>query len=106
MATQAIGELTLGEFARQVRPSRGRRLWRLAGAQPLGVVSLVVLLAYVAIAVFAPVVATRDPYANDAALTYKRGDLRRGAAEALERIATPEALAAVAKWRAEQSKSE
>jgi HEAT repeat protein len=41
-----------------------------------------------------------------AALKGEDGEVRQAAAEALERIATPEALSAVARWRAEQNKSE
>ena len=73
MATEAVGpELTWAEASDRAARSRGRRLWRLVKSQPVGAISLLVLLAYVLIAVFAPAIATHDPYAIDSALTYKR----------------------------------
>jgi peptide/nickel transport system permease protein len=73
MTTEAAGtRLMIVHLAERARPSWGRRLVVLGRTQPLGVLSFLVLLAYVLIAVFAPVIATDDPYANNAALTYKR----------------------------------
>lgn len=72
MVTHVAGtDLALGSLADRTRSTWGQRLWRLVRLQPLGVVSFVVLLAYVLIAIFAPVVATHDPYANNARQTYK-----------------------------------
>ncbi len=70
---QAVGgELqALADGARESR-SRVGRFGRLAKEQPLGLVSFLVLVAYVLVAVFAPVIAAKDPYEINAAATYKR----------------------------------
>lgn len=59
-------------LAERAAVSWRRRLWRLVRSQPLGVLSALVLLGYVLVAVFAPYIATADPYAIDASATYRR----------------------------------
>jgi peptide/nickel transport system permease protein len=52
--------------------SWGSRIWKVVRSQPLGTISLIILVAYVVIAVCAPLIATHDPYAINSATTYKR----------------------------------
>jgi len=73
VATQAAGlQVEQSMLAERAAVSWRRRLWRLVRSQPLGVLSALVLLGYVLVAVFAPYIATADPYAIDAAATYRR----------------------------------
>lgn len=72
MVTEAIEtELPLSGVGLSAR-MRHNRLGRLIKTQPLGVLSFLILLGYVLIAIFAPLIATNDPYAIDAAATYQR----------------------------------
>ncbi len=68
----ARADLPLMGLAAPGARSWAGRLWKIARSQPLGTLSLLVLVAYVVIAVLAPLIATHDPYAIDAATTYKR----------------------------------
>src|SRR5579884_2763227 len=73
MTAGAAGtEATLAELAAPRERTRVRALWKLVRSQPLGTISLLVLAAYVVIAVCAPLIATHDPYALDATATYVR----------------------------------
>ncbi|MFN8559314.1 MAG: ABC transporter permease [Dehalococcoidia bacterium] len=72
MARQAVlSELPLGRAEGRGAAGVVRAL-RLARAQPLGAISAVVLLGYVLIALFAPVIATHDPLEVSSARTYRR----------------------------------
>jgi peptide/nickel transport system permease protein len=73
MTTDAVArELTLTGLVDRRGQALRQRLWKLVRVQPLGVLSLVVLVGYVLMAVFASVIATDDPYANNAAAIYRR----------------------------------
>lgn len=50
--------------------SWGRGVLRFARTQPLGAISLLVLIAFVLVAIFAPLIATHDPYAINSAATF------------------------------------
>jgi len=70
MATEAAGrEINLTGVTWPGQRSRGGRLWRFAVTQPLGTLGLLVLVGYILVAVFAPVIATHDPLAIDAGAT-------------------------------------
>lgn len=70
MATDAAGrELNLTGVTWPGQRTRGGRLWRFAVTQPLGTLGLLVLVGYILVAVFAPVIATHDPLAIDAGAT-------------------------------------
>jgi peptide/nickel transport system permease protein len=68
----ARADLPLAGIATLGERSRAGRIWKIVRAQPLGTLSLLVLVAYVVIAVLAPLFATHDPYAINAEATYKR----------------------------------
>ena len=71
MTTEAVGtELAL--VGARERGTRARRLWKLVRGQPFGVISFVVLLGYVLTAIFAPAIATHDPYVINSSATYRR----------------------------------
>jgi peptide/nickel transport system permease protein len=73
MVTQAVR--AGAEIAALTEPGQrtwGQRLRRIAREQPLGAISLLVILVYVATALLAPVVATHEPNAIDARATYQR----------------------------------
>jgi len=75
MVSQAVpiepGIAATEAFGRRTWP---QRLGRLARQQPLGAVSFAVIVLYVAIAIFAPLLATHDPNAIDSRSTYRRPD--------------------------------
>lgn len=72
MAVQTVGaEVTLVGGGGP-RASRARAVWNAVRTQPLGTISLLVLAAYVVVALAAPLIATHDPYVQDAAATYVR----------------------------------
>jgi len=68
----ARADLPLLGVAASGERSWSGRLWRIVRSQLLGTISLLVLVGYVVIAVAAPLVASHDPYAINAAVTYKR----------------------------------
>ncbi|MGH2586803.1 MAG: ABC transporter permease [Dehalococcoidia bacterium] len=70
MATEAAGrDLQVAGVTWPGRRSWVGKLWRFVITQPLGTLGLLVLVAYILIAVFAPLIATHDPYAIDAGAT-------------------------------------
>ncbi len=73
MTTQAAGlQVEQTVLSERAAVSWRRRLWQLVRSQPLGVLSALILLGYVLVAVFAPYIATADPYAIDGTATYMR----------------------------------
>src|SRR5215207_2521374 len=75
MVTRAVhADAEITALAEPGQRAWGHRLRRMAREQPLGAISLVVILIYVATAVFAPAIATHEPNAIDARATYQRPD--------------------------------
>lgn len=72
MSRQALAAETLLEARSPALWARlGPGTWKLARSQPFGALSLLVLVAFVVVAIAAPMVATHDPYAINSAATYR-----------------------------------